>query len=48
MYDWGGVVTFFTNISEGKGDSLATYWDKNSAKIETAMQKTIDKLYALE
>ena len=48
IYYWGGFVSFFEGLAQGKGDSLSTFWDKNGPKMETAMQKTITKLDALE
>ena len=48
MYGWGNVGTFFDGIAQNKGDSLSTFWDKNGPKIESAMQKTLDKLEALD
>jgi hypothetical protein len=47
VYQWGGVGSFFESLSNGRGDSLATYWEKNSGKIEAAMQKTMDKISEL-
>jgi hypothetical protein len=44
VYSWGSVYTFFMEISKGKGDSLAAYWEKNGPKIEAAMDKTLVKL----
>jgi len=48
VYNWGDVYSFFSKISTGKGDSLAAYWEKNGAKIESAMQKTMVKLEAVD
>ena len=48
MYDWGSIGSYFGNLSQSKSDSLSTYWEKNSAKIESAMQKSIDKLLDIE
>ena len=48
MYGWGNVGSYFDSLAQGKGDSLATYWEKNESKIKSAMQKTIDKLEELE
>ena len=48
MYAWGGINSYFDSLSQNKSDSLSTYWEKNSAKIESAMQKSIDKLLDLD
>ncbi|MCL1858648.1 MAG: extracellular solute-binding protein [Oscillospiraceae bacterium] len=48
MYYWGSATSYFEDLSRGKGGSLVTYWEKNSSKIESAMQKTLDKLSALD
>ena len=47
MYGWGNMRGLFTNLSQGK-DELVTWYDKNATRIETAMQKTIDQLDAVE
>ena len=44
MYGWGSAGSFFDGLAQNKGDSLATFWEKNGLKIEAAMQKTVDKL----
>ena len=48
MYAWGNTYAFFADVSKGKGDSLAAYWEKNGGKIESAMQKTLIKLDDLD
>jgi len=48
MYAWGSMGSYFDGLSQSKGDSLATYWEKNSSKIESAMQKTVTKLLDIE
>jgi len=48
IYSWGSVSSFFSEISKGKDNSLASYWEKNGSKIEAAMQKTLDKLDKLD
>lgn len=44
VYGWGNMGGFFEGIVKGTGDSLAVYWEKNSTRIESAMQKTLDNL----
>ena len=46
IYTWGSLNTYFDNLSQGRSDSLATFWEKNQAKAESAMQKTVDRLFA--
>jgi hypothetical protein len=48
MYDWSAIGSYFGNLSQSKSDSLSTYWEKNSAKIESAMKKTINKILEIE
>ena len=48
IYGWGSVVNYFNDLAQGKNTSLATYWEKNEAKIESAMRKTMDKLSDLD
>ena len=48
IYYWGNIVTYYEGLAQGKGESLATYWDKNGNKIISAMEKTMDKINAIE
>ncbi|MCL2771868.1 MAG: extracellular solute-binding protein [Oscillospiraceae bacterium] len=40
VYNWGNVTDFFNSLNKGT-NTMASYWDKNEAKITTAMEKTI-------
>ena len=48
IYAWGDTVSYFNNLAQGRDESLATYWEKNSGRINTAMQKTMERIDALE
>jgi len=48
VYGWGGISGFFGGLSNGTQNSLAAFWEKNSAKIESAMQKTLDQLSQID
>ena len=47
IYGWGNMGSLFTDLSRGRGE-LVTWYEKNEARIETAMQKTIDLFEAIE
>jgi len=48
MYYWGGFVSFFENIAQGRGDSLATFWERNGERMISAMERTMERIDDLE
>ena len=47
MFAWGGASSFFQGLYSGV-NNLASYWEKNEAKITKDMEKTLDSLNKLE
>jgi hypothetical protein len=48
MYYWGGFVSYFENIAQGRGDSLSTFWERNGDRMITAMERTMERIDAIE
>ena len=43
IYNWGNITDFFyANFHKG-ANNIATFWEKNEAKAQKALEKTIDK-----
>ena len=40
VYNWGGVTDFFNSLNKG-ANTISSYRDKNEAKINAAMEKTV-------
>jgi hypothetical protein len=47
VYGWGSMATLFDGLAKGT-NSLVTFYEKSSSRIESAMNKTIDQLDAIE
>ncbi|MCL2815570.1 MAG: hypothetical protein FWD23_13295 [Oscillospiraceae bacterium] len=47
LFGWGNANSFFHALYSGN-NTLASFWEKNEAKIEKEMQKTLDALDKLD
>jgi len=48
VYYWGDIGTYFDGLAQGRGVALATFWEKSGDKIIAAMNKTMEKIDALD
>ena len=48
IFYWGNAVQFFENLSQGRGDSLATYWERDRDRVASAMDRTLERLDNVE
>ena len=48
IFGWGSGESFFTSLSSSGNNNIASYRDKNEAKMISAMEKTINQLDNLD
>ena len=48
IYDWGNITSFFYDTFHKGTNTIASFWEKNEAKITNALEKTIDKFDQIE
>ena len=48
IYDWGSITSFFYDTFHKGTNTIASFWEKNEAKITKALEKTIEKFDQIE
>jgi len=47
IFNWGTAYNFFDSLNRGS-NNLSSWWEKNSEKIQTAMEKSMEKILELD
>jgi hypothetical protein len=48
MYRWATITGIFDDIGSGRTTSLATFWERSEARIQTAMERTLNRLEEID